>query len=158
MGQKSYKYRMEKVLEFKRQKEDEEKEKLAKLMQEEQHERQVKAELEQTLVNVHVELKTKRLSGALNIAELRWFPEHVKSLERKIAYQELRLKELAIRIIEQRDALTKAAQERQAYDKHREKDHEEWVKEQDAIENQLLDELATIKFAREARIRLEEQG
>ena len=150
---KRFVYRLQKVLEFKIKKEDEEKEKLAKLMQEEEHERMVKAQLEQTLASVHLELKTKRLSGALNIAELRWFPQHIKNLENKIKYQELRLQELAIKIVEQRAALMKAAMERQAYEKHKEKSHDDWKAELAAEEARLLDELATIKFARDLRNR-----
>lgn len=153
MPPKRFVYRLEKVLEMKRKKEEEEQEKLVKLRQQEEHERQVKAHLEQTLENVHLELKTKRLSGQLNINELRFFPTHIKNLENKIKYQELRLQELAIMIVEQKAAVTKAFQERSAYEKHKEKCHQEWVAEIEAEEARLLDELATIKFARDARNR-----
>ena len=153
MPPKRFVYRLEKILELKRKKEDEEKENLAKLLQLIEHEKQVKVQLEVQLENVHVELKTKRLSGALNIAELRFYPQHIKNLENKIKYQELRLQELAIKEVEQRQALNKAAQERQAYEKHKEKAHAEWLAEIEAEEARLLDELATIKFARDARNR-----
>lgn len=151
MPPKKFKYRLEKVLEFKIKKEEEEKELLAKLMEEEARERQIKAQLEQTLADVRVTLKTKHLSGSLNMEELRFYPGHIKDLENRIKNQELRLKELAIRIIEQRKALMKAAMEKQVYEKHKEKTKEEWQKELDAEEARLIDELATIKFAREQR-------
>jgi flagellar export protein FliJ len=153
MPPKRFVYRLEVVLKMKREKEEEEQKKLGSLRKLEEHERQVKAQLEVTLENVHIELKTKRLSGALNINELRFFPTHVKNLETKIKYQELRLQELAIKIVEQKAVVSKAFQERSAYEKHREKCHAEWVAEMDAAEAMMLDELATIKFSREARNR-----
>ncbi|MGE0489006.1 MAG: flagellar export protein FliJ [Vulcanimicrobiota bacterium] len=157
MPPKKFKYRLEKVLEFKVKREEEEKEKLAKLLEQEAYEKQVKAQLEQTLRDVRLTLKTKHLSGSLNMEELRFYPAHIKNLENKIKSQELRLRELAIRIIEQRKALLKAAQEKKVYEKHKEKCQEEWVAEMDAVEARLIDELATIKFAREAREAAEER-
>lgn len=158
MPPKSFKYRLEKILEMKRKAEDEEKEKLGKLRQELAHEIQVKADLEQQLVNVHVELKTKRLSGALNIAELRWFPQHIKNLENKIKYQELRIQELHIKIEEQTQALARAMQERKSYEKHKEQSHAAWLAEIEAAEAKMLDELATIKFARDQVRKAEEEA
>ena len=158
MASKRFVYRMEKVLEMKRKKLDEEREKLGKLRQQKEHEMQVKAQLEETLENVHIELKTKRLSGALNIAELRFFPQHVKNLENKIKYQELRIQELQIKISEQEIAVAQAYQEKQAYEKHREKTYEEWFAESEAEEARVLDELATIKFARDALARAADEA
>ena len=158
MPPKSVKYRLEKVLEFKRKAEDDEKQKLVKLRQEKAREEQLKVQLEQQLEQVHIDLKTKRLSGQLNMDELRWFPQHIKNLEGKIKYQELRIQELEIKIEEQTQALAKAMQERKAYEKHKENSHAAWVAEMDAIEAQLLDELATIKFAREMAARAAEDA
>lgn len=152
MPPKKFRYRLEKVLEFKIKKEDEEKEKLADLLQQEAHERQVKAQLEHKLVETQQILKTKHLSGSLNMEELKFYPNHIKDLENRIKNQELRLKELAIRIVAQREALLKAAQEKKVYEKHKEKCQEEWQKELDMEEARLIDELATIKFARDQKM------
>lgn len=156
MPPKRFKYRLEKILEFKRKAEEDEKQKLAKLRQEKAHEEQVKIQIENQLAQVHIDLKTKRLSGQLNMAELRWFPQHIKNLEGKIKYQELRIRELEIKIEEQIQNLAKAMQERKTYEKHKENCHEEFIKEEDAIESRLLDELATIKFARDLSKRVDE--
>lgn len=153
MAQKGFKYRLEKVLELKRQREEEEKKKLKQLMDLEAHERAIKIQLETTLVNVQEELKTRRLSGLLNIEELRWYPQHIKSLEQKIKVQELRLIEIAAKIIEQRENVAKAVMERKGYEKHKEKTKEAWQFELDQTEARLLDELATVKFARESAAR-----
>lgn len=149
MAQKRFKYRLEKVLELKRKKEDDEKEKLGKLLQQEEYERQVKAQLEAKLAGVRVELKERQRNGTLDVNGLRFYPQHIKHLENMIVNQELRLKELAIRIMEQRQNLLNAAMERKTYEKHKENSQEQWQAEADAEEAKMLDELATLKYARE---------
>ena len=148
MAQKKFVYRLQKILEFKEKKEEEEKEKLAKLMDQLEHEKRVKAQLEQKLVEVQQVLRQKQAAGTLNVEELRFYPGHIKNIKNQIRNQELRLQELAIRIKEQRNALMKAAQERQVYQKRKEKCQEEWQAEMDRAEAIMLDELATINFAR----------
>jgi len=149
MAQPKFRYRLEKILELKRKKEDDEKERLAKLLAEEDKERQLKLQLEAQLASVRAELKERQRNGTLDINGLRFFPQHIKHLENLILNQELRLKELAIRIMEQRQNLLKAAQERKTYEKHRETSQENWQAELDAEEAKMLDELATLKYARE---------
>jgi len=151
VAQKKFKYRLQKILEFKEKKEEEEKEKLAKLMEQQEYERQVKAQLEQKLVEIQAVLKQKQAAGTLDVEELRFYPGHIKNVKNQIRNQELRLQEIAIKIKEQRNALMKAAQERQVYQKHREKCQEEWQAEMDRQEAIMLDELATINFARNQR-------
>lgn len=148
MAAKKFVYRMQKILEFKEAKEEEEGKKLNALIQLEAAERQKKAMLEQKLVETQGVLRDKQASGTLNVEELRFYPGHIKNIEAQIRNQELRLQELAIRIREQRNALLKAAQERQVYQKHKEKCREEWQAEIDMAEAIMLDELATLNYAR----------
>lgn len=148
MAQKKFTYRLQKILEFKEKKEEEEKEKLAALMELLEEEKRKKIALEQKLVAVQDELRQKQVAGTLNVEELRFYPGHIKNIKNLIRNQELRLQELAIRIREQRNALMKAAQERQVYQKHKEKCQEEWQAELDRAEAIMLDELATINAAR----------
>lgn len=157
MPPKKFRFRLEKMLEMKRKKEEEEQNKLAALRHEKAKEIQLKAQREQELVNVHEELKTKRLTGQLNINELRWFPQHIKNLEAKIKTHELRIIELDIKIEEQTQAVAKAMMERKAYEKLKENAKAAFEAEIEAEEARLLDELATIKFARDqARQQAEE--
>ena len=159
MPPKAFKFRLEQMLEMKRKKEEEEQNKLIMLRRELAQEFQLKADTEQKLVNVQLELKTKRLTGAVNIAELRFFPQHIKNLETKIKYHELRIQELEIKIEEQKQAVAKAMMERKAYEKLKENQKAAFEAEIEAAEARLLDELATIKFARDMRNKLaEEQG
>lgn len=148
MPPKKFVYRLQKILEFKEKKEEEEGKKLNALIQQEAAERQKKAMLEQKLIDTQAVLRQKQASGTLNVEELRFYPGHIKNIEAQIKNQELRLQELAIRIREQRNALMKAAQERQVYQKHKEKCQEEWQAEMDMAEAIMLDELATLNFAR----------
>jgi len=157
MPPKAFKFRLEQMLEMKRRKEEEEQNKLMALRREQVQEREFKAQRELELVKVHEELKTKRLTGAVNIAELRFFPQHIKNLEGKIKYHELRIQELEIKIEEQKQAVAKAMMERKAYEKLKENQKAAFEAEIEAAEARLLDELATIKFARDMRNKLAEE-
>lgn len=148
MPPKKFVYRLQKILEFKEQKEEEEGKKLSALLQQEAAEKQKLIALKQKLADTQATLRHKQASGTLNVEELRFYPGHIKSIEGQIRNQELRLQELAIRIKEQRNALLKAAQERQVYQKHKEKSREEWQAELDMAEAIMLDELATLNYAR----------
>lgn len=158
MAQKKFKYRLQKILEFKEKQEEEEKEKLAKLLELEELEKQKLAQLKQMLIDVQVELREKQATGRLQVEELRYYPGHIKNIEMKIRNQELRLREIAIKIVEQRKALLHAAQQRQVYEKHKEKSEEEWKAEEARKEAVMLDELATINFARQQLQKMEEEG
>lgn len=149
MAQKRFRYRLQQILELKIQAEEDEKEKLAKLIQQQENERQIKAQLEQKLVSIREELKVRQANGTLDINQLRFFPQHIEFVKGRIVNQELRIKELTIRIAQQREALMKAAQERQSYEKNKEKSQEKWLAEIEQEENKMLDELATLKYARD---------
>ncbi|MGN0013624.1 MAG: flagellar export protein FliJ [Candidatus Bruticola sp.] len=149
MAQKRFRYRLQQILELKIQAEEDEKEKLAKLIQQQENERQIKAQLEQKLVSIREELKVRQANGTLDINQLRFFPQHIEFVKGQIVNQELRIKELTIRIAQQREALMKAAQERQSYEKNKEKSQEKWLAEIEQEENKMLDELATLKYARD---------
>ena len=148
MPAKKFVYRLQKILEFKEKQEEEEKEKLAELLKLQEIERQKLAQLQQKLIDTQAELKAKQANGTLQVEELRFYPGHIKNIKMQIRNQELRLQEIAIRIKEQRKALLHAAQQRQVYQKHKEKSQEDWQAEVDRAEAIMLDELATINFAR----------
>ena len=136
MAQPRFRYRLQQVLELKIKAEDEEKEKLAKLIQLQAEELKIKAQLEAKLVQLGEELRARQANGTLDINQ--------------IVNQELRLKEIAIRIAQQRENLMRAAQERQAYEKNKETSKERWTAEMEQAESKMLDELATLKSARGA--------
>ena len=150
MGNPKFVYRLQRVLEIAVRKEDEEKEKLAKVLQEEEREKQVKVELQQQLAGTINSLRQRQEEKSLDISALQTYPARIKFLENKIISQDLRIREMAIKVSEQRKNLMKAAQERQKYEKHKESSREKWQAEIDAKEATMLDELATLKYARQA--------
>ena len=148
MANPRFVYRLQRVLEIAIKKEDDEKEKLAKVLQEEEREKQVKVQLQQQLADTIVSLRKRQEERSLDVNALRTYPARIKFLENKIVAQDLRIKEMAIKVMEQRGNLMKAAQERQKYEKHKESSREKWQAELDAKEATMLDELATLKYAR----------
>ena len=150
MAQPRFRYRLQQVLELKIKAEDEGKEKLAKLIQLQAEELKIKAQLEAKLVQLGEELRARQANGTLDINQLRFFPQHIEFVKNQIVNQELRLKEIAIRIAQQRENLMRAAQERQAYEKNKETSKERWTAEMEQAESKMLDELATLKSARGA--------
>jgi flagellar biosynthesis chaperone FliJ len=130
MPPKKFVYRLQKILEFKEKKEEEEGKKLNALLQMEIQEKEKLALLKQKLLDTQATLRAKQANGTLNVEELRYYPGHIKNIEGQIKNQELRL------------------QERQVYQKHKEKCREEWQAEIDMAEAIMLDELATLNFAR----------
>jgi flagellar FliJ protein len=105
--------------------------------------------LKQAQLQARSELKEKQREGKLDIEELRRYDSHLKRLANAIISQNLRLKELDIRIEEQRQVLLKASQEKKTYEKLKEKHYEVFMKEQDDEERKFIDELATSRYKRE---------
>ena len=149
MPPKVFKFKLQTVLDLKQKIEDEEKEKLGKLIQEKHREEMVLERLKQAESQARSELKEKQREGKLDIDELRRYDSHLKRLGNAIISQNLRLKELAIRIEEQRQVLIKASQEKKIYEKLKEKHQEAFIKELDDEERKFIDELATSRYRRE---------
>ena len=149
MAQKVFRFKLQSVLDIKQKIEDEEKEKLAKLIQEKIKEEKVLENLINSEAQARQELKDKQREGKLDIDELRRYDSHLKRLANAIISQNLRLKELAIRIESQRQELLKATQQKKIYEKLKEKHQEAFIKEMDDEERKFIDELATSRYKRE---------
>jgi flagellar protein FliJ len=150
MAVKKFRFKLQSVLDLKQKLEDEEKRKLADLMQLQAQEERKLLHLQQTRAQRIQEFKEKQCQGGINVTELQMYSYIIEKLKNDIINQQLRLKEIAIRIEEQRQALIKATQERKTYEKLKEKRHQAWIDEEEYEEKKFIDELATIKFAREA--------
>ncbi len=148
MAQKSFKFRMQTILDHKLDLEEKEKEKLGKILAELERARQYKAMLQQKRAQASQELKDKQKAGGINVNELRFYTYYLKKLDNDIVEATLAIEQLKAREREQRQALLMAAMERKKYEKIKEKHKEEFDAEQAEIERKLIDELATIKFAR----------
>ncbi len=151
MGRKSFRFKLQSVLELKVKLEDDEKRKLADLIALQAREEQVLAKLHYDRESRIQEFKEKQGSGGINVTELQMYAYIIEKLKNDIINQKLRLKEIAIRVEEQRQNLIKATQEKKIYEKLKEKQQEAWTAEEEFEEKKLMDELSTIKFAREHR-------
>ena len=151
---------MQTILEHKQDLEDKEKEKLAKILQKLQQAKDYLASLERKRETTKLELREKQKAGALNINELKIYNQFLKKLDRDIIDARLLIEQIKAEEREQRKALLKAAQDRQAFEKLKEKKKEEFDQEEAEVERKLIDELATIKFARaqQEEQRIQEAG
>jgi flagellar protein FliJ len=160
MSPKSFKFKLQSILDYKQDLEDKEKEKLAKILQELEQAKNYKRMLEQKKVQAHAELKEKQREGGIDVNQLKFYTNYLKKIDKDIIYMTVTIEQIKAREREQRQALLKAAQERQTYEKLKEKHKEEFDEEEAEIERKLIDEMATIGFARrqmEEKQELEEQ-
>lgn len=151
---KSFKFRMQTILDHKQDLEDKEKEKLAKILQRLEQANQYLANLEYKKEVTRLELKEKQRAGELDIISLQIYNQFLKKLDHEVLNVKLMIEQIKAEEREQRQNLLKAAQERQTFEKLKEKHHEQFKAEEAEKERKLIDDLTTIKFARK---RMEEQ-
>lgn len=148
MGQKRFKFKLQSILDYKQQIEDEEKEKLAKLMQEEQKAKEYLETLKQNREREVFNLKEKQQEGTLNIDELKLIHNHIQYLGVQIENQKIKISNLQKKIEEQRQKLMEATKERKSYEKLKEKQQERFLQEIETEERKMIDELATTRHIR----------
>lgn len=151
MAQKSFKFRMQTILDHKLDLEEKEKEKLGKILAELERAKAYKQMLQQRRVQASQELKAKQRAGGIDVNELRRYTYYLKKLDNDIVEATLAIEQIKARERQQRQALLEAAMERKKYEKIKEKHQEEFEAEQAEKERKLIDELATVKFARRAQ-------
>jgi len=150
MPAKRFIFRLETVLQVKLRKEDEEKKKLADLIAWQREEERILAEMVYREQNTRASLKEKQATGQwIEVDELKRIANFLKKIAKDIEMQKEKLQEIERRIEEQRLALLQAVQERKTLEMLKEQQHEEWRAEVEAEEAKFLDELATLKYARE---------
>ncbi len=148
MARKTFKFRLQSILDYKQDMEDKEKEKLAKILAELDKAIKYKAFLEQKREQAKLELKEKQKKGGVDVNQLRFYTNYLKKLDNDIVQATIQIEKIKVKEREQRQALLKAAQERQVYEKLKEKHRQQFEEEEAEKERKLIDELATIKFAR----------
>ncbi|MCL5037241.1 MAG: flagellar export protein FliJ [Chloroflexi bacterium] len=147
MKPRPFKFKLQSVFDLKIQIEDEEKEKLAKLNAEKAREEMVLEGLRNAKIE-ETQIFREKQKGSLDIVELKQFEAHLKKLDHMIVNQKLRIRELEIKIEEQRQITIKASQERQVFEKLRDKHKEIFIQEMEAEETKFIDELAITRFRR----------
>lgn len=157
MAQKTFKFKLQNVLDYKKDLEDKEKEKLARILAELEKAIAYKQMLEQKRVQAKVELKEKQKAGGIDVNQLRFYTNYLKKLDRDILQAAMLIEQIKAREREQRLALLEAVKERKKYEKVKEKHKEEFDAEEADKERKLIDELATIKAARRRMDEKEEE-
>lgn len=151
MPPKRFVFRLQTVLEVKIKAEDEEKRKLAELIAWQKQEEAVLVQMEQDLLSNQNRIKDAQRTGKyLEVDELKRISYWIEKLKKDIIAQKAKLVEIARRIEAQREALIKAAQERKTLEMLKEQHYNEYMAEIEEEERKLLDELATLKYARDA--------
>jgi flagellar FliJ protein len=148
MAQKTFKFRLQSILDYKKDLEEKEKEKLAKILAEMAKAVSYRDFLKQRRAQSNQELKDKQRSGGVDVNQLRFYTNYLKKLDNDIIQVTLLIEKIKVLEREQRKALLEAAKERKKYEKVKEKHQEVFEAEMADAERKLIDELATIKFAR----------
>lgn len=149
MPPKSFKFRLQNILDYKQKREDEEKEKLAKLMQALSAEEKVLSNFQHMLAREKEEYREKQRVGTLNLDELKMYHAYIKKIENDIVFQTQKIQKLKVEIENQRQQLLKATQEKKVFEKLKDKHHEDFVKEIEEEERKMIDELATVRYKKE---------
>ncbi|MBI2252365.1 MAG: flagellar export protein FliJ [Armatimonadetes bacterium] len=151
MAQKKFKFKLQSILELKQKKEDEEKERLGKLFSKLN---QAKIELENLKnkeIQAKTELKSKQISGGMDVEELKRYHYHINKLNNAVINQKIKIKEINIEIDKQREILLICAKEKKTYEKLKEKYHQKFIEELDEEERKFIDELATMRYFRTSK-------
>jgi len=139
---------MQSILDHRQDIEDKEKEKLGKIIAKLEQAMQYLATLERKRDTTRLELKEKQRAGGIKIEDLKIINAYLKKLDQDIVNARLMIEQIRAEERMQRAALLKAAQDRQAFEKIKEKHKQAFDEEENEKERKLIDELATIKFAR----------
>lgn len=89
-----------------------------------------------------------QLEGALDLQQMVLYQEYFLRMELRQKSQQERIDEARARVLNQRDLLLEAHRELTSIEKLKERDEKVWREAIDKAENDLLDELATVRYAR----------
>jgi len=135
------KFKLQSVLNYRRTLEDQARQQLSSSQQQKN---QLELELHQhqfALQQLDSELKERQLEG-LSIAEIDLFEAQIDHRRRLMVALQQRLEELERQIQQEREELLAAAREKQVMEKLKEKQEEEFRREQARLERNLLDEIS----------------
>lgn len=143
-------YRMQNILNLKYKLEEQAKMEFAaarKRLDEEEE----KLELLKTRKDSYEEEGRRLRADSLNVQELLDNRHAILQMEEFIEYQKIRITEAETELERQRRRLQEAMQERQVYEKLREKAFEAFMKEENAREGKEVDELTSYTYGQKRR-------
>jgi len=134
-------FKLQSVLNLKKQNEDSKKNELGKAIQRLEAEKQKLAALEDTLENTVKEFNEKTKKATVH--ELIEYNEYLSLLNSRIKVQKENVNNAALNVDKVREELIFAVKERKILDKLKEKQHEEFLTEQKKLEQKTNDEIVS---------------
>ncbi|MEB3299606.1 MAG: flagellar FliJ family protein [Candidatus Sericytochromatia bacterium] len=149
-----FRYRMATVLELRVKREDKLTQEKAKLERARDQERDARDELKARLAAARRSMGASLAAGQASNVQMG--NDYAAVLEKKLADQELRLKQAELAVDRMEQDLKLAKREVKILEKHREKAKERWVAEVARKDAMLLDEMAVQGYLKKERLRIEE--
>lgn len=140
-------FRLQKVLHYKQQVEDQKKQELFHLLKIFHEEEKILHRLNELLLQKLSEFETKQ-EGDLDILELLFYAEYIARVNREIEAQQKKLVELSRRIEQKREEVIAASKERRVLEQLRDKKYKEYLKSEGRREQKFLDEIGNNAYVR----------
>ncbi len=151
MGVKKFKFRLQKFLDLKLKEEDEQKRAFTNALNRLRQEEKKLEDLIALRERKKQEMRMKMEMGDMDAFEMQMYANYIEALKHKIKAQREAVKRAEKMVEMEKEKLMKVMAERKAFEKLKEKHYQRFLEEQEAEERKLIDELATIKFARKLR-------
>lgn len=138
-------FRLQPVLNIKKQIEDSLKNDLGKAISEYEKEKEIYNKIEQEREEFAESINSKTQEG-ISIRDLQKYSKYISFLNDKVKYQMEKVKKAQDNVDKYREKLIKATQERKIIDKLKDKKYAEYLKEQLKKEQQINEEIANYKY------------
>lgn len=148
MPPRRFKFRLQSILEFKEKREEEEQRELGRRLEALSREEALLVGLQHLQHARQEELTEKSSRSSLNVNEIQMYHDYEKRIQREISAQSIRVQQAQVDVDDQRQRLLEAVKEKKTYEKLKEKHQAAFAAEVEAEERNLLDDIATTKFAR----------
>ncbi len=143
----AFSFRLQKVLNYKQQVEDQKKQELFHLLKIFYEEEKVLHRLNELLLQTLSEFETKQ-EGDLDIQELLFYSAYIARVNREIEAQREKLVKLAHKIEKKRGEVIEASKERKILEQLREKKYKEFQRTEGRREQKFLDEIGNNAYVR----------
>jgi flagellar FliJ protein len=145
-----FRFKLQRVLEIRKHKEELLKNELASLRREYAHEESLLFDLMSRRTRELEEMGKKQLERTIPLEEMLWHYTYLQRLNLQIQDQKAKLKSLNDKIDETKQRLIVASQERRVMEKLRERKLQEYIREEERAEGAFLDEIALSMHTRGA--------
>ncbi len=142
-----FRFKLQPVLHQRRGKEDTLKKELADIKRLFEIEKSVLEELKHKLLDIHTKLREKQKS-LLDPSEAMAYSNYIDKVEQEIELQIVKLTDIANKVKRAQERLIEASKDKKILEKLYDKQYEEFKRELEQVEQNLIDEIATIRHSR----------